>query len=103
MAWQIDEDIPLTATFANLDGNLYDPTTVTLEYKNPVTETVTEFTWTESVPGADIVRLSLGTFRAVIRASHKGYWHWKWVGDGSPKRIIQSDDATAIEVEANVF
>lgn len=103
MAWQIDEDIPLTATFANLDGNLYDPDTVTLEFKNPVTEATTTFTWTASVPGPNIVKLSLGTFRTVIRASHKGFWHWIWTGDGEPKRIIQSDETTAIEVEPNVF
>jgi hypothetical protein len=104
MAWQIGEDIPVTVTFADLDGNLFDPqTSVTFEYKNPVTDTVTVFTWTVAVPGTDIEKLSLGTFRALFRGTHKGFYHWIWTGEGDPKRIIQSEKDTAIEVEANVF
>lgn len=103
MTWQINEDVPLTATFANVDGVLFDPDTVTLEFKNPVTDVISTFTWTDAVPGSDITRVSLGVFRALIRPTHKGWWHWRWTGDGTPKRIIQSDETTAIEVESNVF
>ncbi len=100
----IGEDRPLTATFADDDGVLYDPSTVTFQFKNPVTDTVTTVTWTALVPGVDIVKLSVGRFRAHIRPTHKGFWHWKWEGEGpSINRIIESDDDTAVPVRATQF
>lgn len=99
----IGEDRPLVVTFADDDGVLFDPATVTFECKNPVTDAVTTFTWTAAVPGTDIAKLSLGKFRAHIRPTSKGYWHWKWVGSGALVRIIQSTDDTCIPVRENVF
>lgn len=103
MAWQIDEDVPITATFTDVDGVLFDPDTVTLEFKNPVTDDITTFTWTSAVPGTDIERVSLGEFRALIRVTHKGFWHWVWTAEGAIVRVIQSSETTAIEVEARPF
>jgi len=102
--WDIGEDVPLTATFADDDGVLFDPqTSVTFEFKNPATDATTTFTWTAAVPGTDIVKLSVGKFRSHIRPTHKGYWHWTWTGNGTPMRIIQSTEDTAVPVRANVF
>ena len=55
------------------------------------------------MPGTDIEKISLGTFRTLFRGTHKGFYHWIWTGEGNPKRIIQSEWDTAIEVEPNVF
>lgn len=100
----IGEDRPLTVTFADDDGVLFDPqTSVVFEFENPVTLAKTTFTWTSGVPGTDIVKLSVGKFRAHIRPTHRGFWHWKWTGNGTPTRIVQSTEDTAVPVRPNVF
>lgn len=106
MSWDIGEDVPLTATFADADTVLYDPDTVTFEFKHPVTGVATVFTWTASVPGVNIVKLSVGTFRVHFRPTVKGFWHWLWKGvrvDPALIRIIESDETTAIEVRSTQF
>lgn len=101
--WDIGEDVPLEATFADDDNTLFDGI-VTFEYKNPVTDVVTTFTWTTLVPGTDIVRLSVGLFRAHITPTAKGFWHWKWTCVGtSVTRIVESGKSTAIPVRATQF
>lgn len=101
--WDIGEDVPLTASFADDDGNLFDPDTVTFVFQNPKTFAKTTFTWTSVTPGTDIVRLGIGRFRVRMRPITDGFWHWTWTGDGTPKRIIQSTEDTAVPVRPNVF
>lgn len=102
-AWDIGEHIPLEATFADDDSALFDGD-VTFEMKNPATDTVTTFVWTEAVPGTDIARLSVGRFRSHIVATHSGYWHWKWTCEGANvTRIVESTDETAVLVRKTQF
>lgn len=85
--------IRIQATFKDLNGNLVDPTTVTLKVKVPA-GTVSTY----SYPGT-VVRSSLGVFYYDLAVSAAGTHHYNWSGTGA----YQAADEDSFEVSTSVF
>lgn len=68
--------------FKDLLGVLTDPTTVTLKWRVAGGVTTT-WTWTSGTPGPNIVRDSVGLFRADIPVVSAGLHYFRWIGTGA--------------------
>lgn len=72
-----------------------DPTTIVLKFKNP-TGTIT--TWTFGTDN-QVVKESLGTYRADINANVGGTWLFRWEGTGAAQAADQGTfDVTAATI-----
>ena len=76
--------------FTTTAGVLTDPTTVTLLWRRAGDATTT-WTWTAAVPGTNIVRDSVGVFRADITVVKPGLHYYRWAGTGA---IAASEEST---------
>ena len=66
-------------------GIATDPTTVVLRYKNPAG---TPTTWTFGVD-SQVVKNSVGNYRADINANVGGTWYFRWEGTGAAQGVAQ--------------
>lgn len=77
-AFTLGQTVPLTGTFVDVDGNLTDPTTVTL--------TVTSPTGITSLP--PVSNPSIGIYTGEIVVDETGIWYWQWEGDTAGNTVI---------------
>lgn len=70
--------VKLVASFRNEDGDLTDPTEVTLSYTDPIGEETT-LTWGDD----DIDQVEEGVFRYDLFLDQSGDWRWRMVGTGA--------------------
>jgi hypothetical protein len=67
----------LIATFTDEDGNLTDPSTVTLKIMDPSGNTDTY------QYSATIQRESIGVFKTDVTWDESGEWHGEWISTGT--------------------
>lgn len=84
----------LRITWKNVDGELTDPTTVTLKIMSP-DETVVTVTWA----GAQVMQVSLGIFSYVLDVPTVGVWRIRWIAAGA--LVDETEDY--FEVESTTF
>jgi hypothetical protein len=75
--YNIGDLLRLRATFKDIDGNVADPTTVTLKVKNPAS-TITTYTY----PGT-ISRESTGVYYYDFPVTAAGIHYYNWAGTGA--------------------
>ena len=80
-------DVVRTTCQFTFDNNPVDPTTVTV-YFRPSAGVITTLVYGVD---ADVIRLSQGSYQAILPVDVDGSWHIRWFGTG----VYQS----AIEVE----
>ena len=84
--------------FKNAAGALADPTTVTLLWRRAGDATTT-WTWTAAAPGTNIVRDSVGVFRADITVVKSGLHYFRWEGTGA---VVAAEESTFSAVSSFV-
>lgn len=67
--------VRLSASFADLDGNPADPTTVTVRVRNPSTDVSTSYSPTKDATGEYHFDLDTTDYP-------EGTWYYKWIGTG---------------------
>ncbi len=80
--YYVGDNIKLTATFKDPDGTLTDPTTVTLETKDP---SGNKTTYTYSL--GEITRSSVGVFTKTFAIDEAGLWLYEWQGTGTLAKV----------------
>lgn len=79
--FQPGDTVTLSTTF-RVAGTLTDPTTVSLDVREP-DGTTTTYTWA----GATVTKDATGTFSKALEADAPGIWAWKWTGTGAAAGI----------------
>jgi hypothetical protein len=81
MATTYDEGqlVRISGTFKDFAGALHDPTTVKVRWQKP-DGTITIKTY---VTDAEVVRDSIGAYRADIDANTQGTWKYRWEATGT--------------------
>jgi len=74
------------ATFTDGDGNVLDPTTVTVQYESP-TGTVTTKVYVTDV---EVVKSSTGVYYININANEVGRWYIYWSSTGTGQAAKES-------------
>ena len=77
MTYDIGDQANLDVTFTDGDGELTDPTTVTLKVMDP-SDNVTTYVY----PDGDVDRISEGHFRFVLNLSAARTWYYRWEATG---------------------
>jgi uncharacterized protein YfaS (alpha-2-macroglobulin family) len=70
--------IATTTPFANSAGTATDPTTVTLNVREP-DGTVTAYTYA----AAQVTKAGTGDFYKDVSVDASGVWAWEWIGTGT--------------------
>ena len=78
MAAFTEGDLVRVSVLFLVDDSPLDPNVVTLRYKNPA-GTITVWVY---LTDAQVVRDSVGLFRADINANAGGVWSFRWEGTG---------------------
>jgi hypothetical protein len=81
-AYNVGDQIRLTANFTNTVGTLTDPTTVSCIVKRryqlpPVAST------TYSYAGATVIKDSTGVYHVDVIPDNEGIWDYRWVATGT--------------------
>lgn len=76
--WHVGDSVTLKATFTNTTGTVTDPTTVTLEVKDPSSN---QDTYTYA--GATVTKNSTGVYQKSITFDEAGWWTYEWEGTGT--------------------
>ena len=91
MSYAFGTELRLFATFTDVNGNLVDPTAVTLYMKDP-TETVTTIT--------AIVRQSVGVYYFDYAfTTHSGMYYYRYVGSGA---VVAANEGSIAIKPSNV-
>jgi hypothetical protein len=77
-AYYRDTEVEAKGTFRDADGNLVDPTEVTLYVKNPA-GALSTYTY----GAAEVTRESLGVFTKAVTLDASGVWYYRYKGTGS--------------------
>ena len=80
-----DSTLQLRATFKDLNGDIADPSTITLGVKTAGGVT-TNYVYNTAT---QVVRESLGVFYANIQFNEAGSWYYEWVGTGAVSIVGQ--------------
>jgi hypothetical protein len=83
--YEQDSLLRFRATFRNVDGNLTDPTTVTLRHTEPGQAAVNYVFGTDS----EVVKESLGIFHVDYLADAVGEHKWRWLGTGTVQIAVK--------------
>ena len=89
----VNDAVPIRATFTNLAGAVTDPTTVTFRAKAP-DGTVAAYVYGVAV---QVVKESTGIFRFDLLCSLPGTYWVRWEGTGA----VAATGETAIDVRAS--
>ena len=79
-------DLVRVSTEFKVSGAATDPTTVTLKWRGP-TGTVTAWVY---LTDSQVVKTSVGNFRADIDATLAGTYQFRWIGTGAAQGSSQS-------------
>lgn len=78
MAYSRDTQVELSGTFRDTDGNLVDPTEVTLQVRAPG-GTISSYTY----GAAEVTRASLGVFTKAVDLDASGVYFYRFKGTGT--------------------
>jgi len=78
MAYSRDTEVELKGTFRDADGNLVDPTEVTLQVRTPA-GVISSYTY----GAAEVTRESLGVFTKGVTLDASGVWYYRYKGTGA--------------------
>lgn len=79
-AYQVGDQVRLTATFANSVGTATDPTTITCLVKlRYYTATATTYTYA----GATVVKDGTGIYHVDVIPTTEGIWDYRWIATGT--------------------
>lgn len=79
MKYPYGDTVRITAAFLDVDGNLANPTTVTVTVKAP--------DLTETTPTA--TNIGTGRYRALVDGDQAGIWYYRVVGVGNDSDAAQ--------------
>lgn len=77
--YDLGDVVELEATFTDDDGELADPTTITLKIKDP-SANVTTLTYA----AAELTRESMGVYYYNLTIDEAGMWYYRWISTGTP-------------------
>ncbi len=77
-------------TFRDSNGDLADPTTVSLKFESPAGVITTYVFGTD----AELTKVSTGVYRVDISASESGFYHLRWLSTGTG----EASDKTSFKV-----
>jgi hypothetical protein len=93
MTYHVSDTIRLSCAFTDAGGAAADPTTVTLEVKDP-SGNVTTLT----VAAGQIIKASTGNYYYDLAADEAGVWEYRWVGTGN---VSQADQGAFNVLQVN--
>lgn len=80
MTFDIGDRVRLAATFQDLNGNLTDPTTITLTVRKPNSPSVT---YAYALSPAIVTKDAVGKYHVDLDLHLSGAWKYKWAGAGA--------------------
>lgn len=92
--YDLGDVVRLTGTFTDSNGTAADPTTVTLEVKDP---SGNEATYTYAL--SQITKSSTGIYYKDVTTDEGGTWYYRWLGSGT----VASADEGYFYVEDSKF
>lgn len=90
----INDQARLISTFTDINGNLSDPTAVTLTVRDP-SGVETTYTWVSNA----IVRDSLGVFHYDLLVTLAGIYDYRWAGTGA----VQVESEGSLTVSSSIL
>lgn len=69
--------VRLKGMFTDQDGDLYDPSTVTVKFKSPSGVVTTRVYGTD-----DVTRVSVGIYTTDVNVDEVGTWHYRFESSG---------------------
>ena len=93
MSYHVGDTIRASCTFTDVDGAAADPTTVTLEVKDP-SGNVTTLTYA----AGQITKASAGNYHCDLAVDEAGVWEYRWIGTGN---VAQADQGAFYVLQVN--
>lgn len=96
-AFDYGDEIAITATFVDADGNAADPTTVTFRVKPNATGTVTNYVYgTDS----EVSTTGTGVYKLTITLNQEGVWHWRVEGTGD---VVTAEEGSFVVEDSEFY
>jgi hypothetical protein len=83
MIWEVGDVAPLIVQFTDINGNLADPTTVTLTSQAPDGSQIVYTT----VSSPAIAHNNVGTFQLNLPITESGVYAFRWTGTGAVSQV----------------
>ena len=90
----------LTATFADIDGNVTDPSEVTVVHKDPSGNLTTEI---YNGGAGNVGKVSTGVYRLDVLLDESGKWTWSAQGDDALGETLVAYSETIFHVRDGVL
>ena len=84
--YDIGDAVRISAAFTNTSDVATDPTTITLNYRDPSDGSITTLVY--GVDG-EVVKESTGNYYADLEPDAAGVWFYKWEGSGSVTATVE--------------
>ena len=79
------DELKITATFTDEDGDAADPATVTFKTKDPA-GTVASYVFGTAV---EVIRIATGVYKLLFTPSAEGVWYWRAEGTAPVKQAAE--------------